>query len=162
MEELGGTVVESAWLGDGTAHQLICREGHRTRTIPSGVKQGQGICRHCAGKTWDVFYVVESTHHVKFGITSGDPRPRLRTHAKDGFTDERRVIRDLPGDFAPDLEAGVRLALADEGLKPVRGREYFPSAATPLILSIVDQACVSSLARSGTSTRRFCWTTTRT
>ncbi|MFF4961245.1 hypothetical protein ACFY2Z_30155 [Streptomyces sp. NPDC001222] len=140
VAELGGHVVEPAWLGDGTAHRLICREGHRTRTIPSGVKQGQGICRHCAGKTWDVFYVVESANHVKFGITSGDPRPRLRTHAKDGFTAELRVIRDLPGDLAPDLEAGVRLALADEGLKPVRGREYFPSAATPLILSIVDQA----------------------
>lgn len=139
VEELGGLVVEPAWLGDGTAHQLICREGHQTKTIPSGVKQGQGICRRCAGKTWDVFYVVESASHVKFGITSGDPRPRLRTHAKDGFTAELRVIRDLPGDFAHDLETSVRLDLADEGLKPVRGREYFPSAATPLILSIVDQ-----------------------
>lgn len=136
VEELGGAVLEPRWLGDGVPHRLICRDGHEVSTIPSGVKQGQGICRRCAGKTWDAFYVVEGPASVKFGITSGDPRPRLQTHARDGLTTQLLLEVNLPGDFAPGLETFIRLALADEGLVPVRGREYFPPEATPLILSI--------------------------
>lgn len=139
VEELGGTVLESNWRGDGVEYRLICRAGHQGKTIPSGVKQGQGICRRCAGKVWDVFYVVQDVERVKFGITSGDPRPRLRAHAADGYTTQVLVAPDLPGDLAPNLETFIRFALADEGVKPVRGREYFPISATPLILSIVEQ-----------------------
>ncbi|MFJ9123463.1 hypothetical protein ACIRJS_05220 [Streptomyces sp. NPDC102340] len=141
VEELGGTVDEPQWLGDGSRHRLTCREGHKGTTIPSGVKQGQGICRRCAGKIWDVFYVVQDPDagQVKFGITSGDPRPRLRYHSADGFRIPVRVIRDLPDDFAPDLETLIRFNLADQGVKPVRGREYFPISATPLVLSVVEQ-----------------------
>ncbi|WP_185303031.1 GIY-YIG nuclease family protein [Streptomyces finlayi] len=141
MQELGGTVDEPQWLGDGAPHRLSCREGHQCKTIPSGVKQGQGICRRCTGKVWDVFYVVQDlgTGCVKFGITSGDPRPRLRNHSAAGFRTQVRVVPDLPGDFAPNLENFIRLTLADECVKPVRGREYFPISATPLILSIAEQ-----------------------
>lgn len=139
VAELGGTVIERAWLGDGVAHRLVCREGHEGSTIPTSIKQGQGICRRCAGKIWDAFYVVQGPAIVKFGITSGNPRPRLQAHARDGLTVQALVITDLPGDFAPELETSIRLALADEGMRPVRGREYFPITATPLIVSIVKQ-----------------------
>lgn len=141
VEELGGTVVEPEWLGDGIPHWVICREGHDAKPAPTSVKQGQGICRRCTRKVWDVFYVLEDevAGHVKFGITSGDPRPRLRTHFGNGFKTERLVVRDLPGDFAPVLETSIRLALADAGVEAVRGREYFPISATGLILSIVQQ-----------------------
>lgn len=141
VEELGGTVLEPKWLGDGVHHRVICREGHDGTTIPSGVKQGQGICRRCRGMVWDVFYIVqdEDAGHVKFGISSGDPRPRLRTHASNGFKTVKLLEEGLPGNFAHDLETFIRLALADEGMKPVRGREYFEISATTLILAIAKE-----------------------
>lgn len=141
VEELGGRVIEPRWLGDGAPHRVVCSEGHEGSPIPSGVKQGQGICHQCRGMVWDVFYIVQDqgAGRVKFGITSGDQRPRLRTHAADGYTKVVRVETGLPGTFAHDLENSVRYALDDAGISPVRGREYFPISATPLILAIVQE-----------------------
>jgi hypothetical protein len=82
--------------------------------------------------------VVASDTTVKFGITSGDPRPRLSDHATAGFTEVVRVATGLPGALAPETEQAVKgaLALADE--KPVRGREYFHRDCLALILDIAD------------------------
>ncbi|BBC30035.1 hypothetical protein SGFS_013290 [Streptomyces graminofaciens] len=94
----------------------------------------------CAGKAWDVFYVVvdEINDTIKFGITSGDPRPRLGMHARDGFGDVVRLVEGLPGDLAPRLERAVLAALRDAREAPVRGREYFPAHVLPLVLDLVD------------------------
>lgn len=87
VAELGGDVLEPIWLGSGKPHRVLCSEGHECTPTPSAVQRGGGICRMCAGKRWDVFYVVtdEDANTVKFGVTSGDPRPRLKNHARDGF-----------------------------------------------------------------------------
>jgi hypothetical protein len=87
-----------------------------------------------------VFYVVadEINGTVKFGITSGDPRPRLGIHARDGFGSVVRLIEGLPGDLAPRMERAVRGALRDAREAPVRGREYFPSRVLGLVLDVVD------------------------
>jgi hypothetical protein len=140
VEELGGEVLELAWLGVNEPHLVICREGHQVRPRPTTVQQGQGICRWCMGKIWDAFYVVQDleTGIVKFGITSGSTRPRLRFHAKQGFTTVVRAVTGLPNDAAADLERTILVALAEAGESPVRGREYFPLSATELILSLVD------------------------
>ncbi|MFE6054501.1 GIY-YIG nuclease family protein [Kitasatospora sp. NPDC056446] len=140
VADLGGTVLEGAWLGSQEPHLLECADGHVTRVRPAGVQQGQGICRFCAGHAWDAFYVVtdDAAGQVKFGITSGDPRPRLRTHAAAGFTRVLRVMSDLPGEDAPELERAVLKALRAEGRAPVRGREYFGLAELPTVLAVVD------------------------
>jgi hypothetical protein len=101
----------------------------------------------CAGKTWDVFYVVIDEVHdtVKFGITSGDPRPRLGIHARNGFDSVVRLIECLPGDLALRLERAVRAALRDAREAPVRGREYFPARVLGLVLDVVDGWTASSV-----------------
>ncbi|MEV0556271.1 hypothetical protein AB0I27_22815 [Streptomyces sp. NPDC050597] len=87
-----------------------------------------------------MFYVVadEIADTVKFGITSGDPSPRLYDHARDGFDSVVRLIEGLPGDLAPRLERAVLAALRDAREMPVRGREYFPARTLGLILDVVD------------------------
>ncbi|MFE9855542.1 hypothetical protein [Streptomyces sp. NPDC005780] len=140
VKELGGEVLEPAWLGNVTPHRVRCSKGHETTPAPSSVQQGNGICRKCAGKVWDVFYVVADEVHdtVKFGITSGDPRPRLKTHGRDGFERVIRLVENLPGDLAPRLERVVLTALRDARESPIRGAEYFPARTLGLILDLVD------------------------
>lgn len=140
VKELGGEVLEPKWLGSVKPHKIRCSKGHEGSPMPGNVQRGDGICRTCAGKSWDVFYVVadEIDDTVKFGITSGDPRPRLGNHARDGFDTVIRLIKGLPSDLAPRLERAVRAALRDAKEEPVRGREYFPARTLGLILDVVD------------------------
>ncbi|MFJ9611634.1 hypothetical protein ACIRS1_35400 [Kitasatospora sp. NPDC101176] len=139
--ELGGEVLEPAWLGSATPHRIRCKEGHHSSPRPNDVTRGRGICRICAGRSWDAFYVVvdDAGDRIKFGITSGDPRPRLGNHARDGFERVVRLLTELPESFAPDLEREVKAVLARAGIEPVRGREYFDrSSAEAVILDVVD------------------------
>jgi hypothetical protein len=140
VAELGGEVVEPTWLGSITPHRVRCSAGHACSPTPNNVQQGGGICRECAGKAWDVFYVVadEINDTVKFGITSGNPRRRLARHARDGFESIVRLVEGLPGDLAPRLERAVLSALRDAREAPVRGREYFPARVLGLVLDVVD------------------------
>lgn len=140
VEELGGIVLEPTWRGCSVPHQVTCAAGHKSTPRPNGVLFGQGICRTCAGKTWDTFYVVVDAvnEHLKFGVTSGDSRPRLRDHARDGFDTVLRLATGLPGDAAPELERQILAALRDAGEHPVRGREYFPLQVQALVLDLVD------------------------
>lgn len=134
----GGTVIEPAWRGNKKPHRVVCPKGHECAVRPNNVQQGGSICRTCAYKVWDVFYVVanDSTGIVKFGVTSHDARARLRTHRTDGFD---RVLRTLTGvTDAFDLERAVLRALQAAGVIPTRGREYFDVSALPAILGIVD------------------------
>lgn len=140
LEELGATLLEPVYLGNHAPHRARCAEGHECRPTPGHVRQGVGICRLCAGKTWDVFYLVTDTAsgHLKLGITSGDPRPRLVDHERDGFDTVLRLATSLPGDVAPELERQILSALRDAGERPVRGREYFPPRVQALVLDLVD------------------------
>lgn len=140
VREMGGVVLEPVWLGKGKGHRIRCAQGHKSAPVPSDVQQGRGICRFCAGRTWDVFYVVadDSGEIIKFGITSGDPRPRLRHHARNGFDRVIRLVEGLPGDVAPRLERAVLAALHDAREPPVRGAEYFPMRSLSLVLDLVD------------------------
>ena len=138
LAELGATLLEPAWLGSQERHRAICAAGHACMPLPGSVAQGEGICRYCAGKTWDVFYVATSPIGVKFGITSGDPRPRLGNHAADGYRTVARLLTGLPGTMAPDIETAVLATLTLAGVKPVRGREYYDVGALAVVLDIVD------------------------
>lgn len=138
VAELGGITIEPAWLGNKKPHRVACAEGHRSLIRPNNVQQGGGICRTCAYKVWDVFYVVanDADAAVKFGITSYDPRARLRYHRSDGFD---RVIKTITGmPEAPDLERKILTSLRSAGVMAIAGREYFAMGALPFIMRIVD------------------------
>jgi hypothetical protein len=140
VAELGATFLEPKWLGNDKSHRIRCAAGHEVAPYPNSVHRGQGICRICAGHTWDSFYVVadEVNAILKLGITSGDPRPRLATHERAGLDRVLRVATALPQDVAPMLERQILSALRDAGERPVRGREYFPLRVQPLVLDLVD------------------------
>jgi hypothetical protein len=140
VAELGGTLLEPKWLGNNSPHRIRCAAGHEVAPHPGGVQRGQGICRICAGQVWDAFYVVadEVSELLKFGITSGDPRPRLEKHERAGFDTVLRLATSLPKDVAPELERNIRFALRDAGEQPAKGREYFPLRVQALVLDLVD------------------------
>lgn len=138
LAELGATPLYGKWLGSGRPHLVRCSAGHDCRPRPGDVLQGSGICHVCRGGVWDAFYVTASDVAVKFGITSGDPRPRLRAHARDGLTKVVRLTAALPDGVALSAERRVRAALALAGEKPVRGREYFDVSCLALILDVAD------------------------
>ena len=150
--ELGGTPLFGEWLGNNQPHHVVCVAGHDCYPYPAGVQQGEGVCRKCRGKLWDAFYVVEheDQHRVKFGVTSGDARPRLADHRVDGYRTVVRLLTGLPDGAAPDAERAVKAALAMAGEKPVRGTEYFDASCLALILDVAD----SWLAR-GTDTEDY-------
>ncbi|TXS63825.1 hypothetical protein [Streptomyces sp. sk2.1] len=75
---------------------------------------------------------------VKFGITSGDPRPRLRAHRRNGLDQVLRLFTGLPDGVARALENNIIAALRDAREEPIQGREYFSSRALPLILDLID------------------------
>jgi hypothetical protein len=137
VNDQGGTVL-GPWINSQTRVHVRCRAGHDSYPRPSHIQQGIGICAKCAGKIWDVFYIVTGTYSFKLGITSGDPRPRLYKHQIDGYTAAARLFTGLPDGVARSLEIRVLKDLATNGYKPVLGREYFGIEALPLVLSIVD------------------------
>lgn len=137
---LGGVVLEPAWLGANRPHRIRCAAGHLVETRPDRVGHGIGPCHECAGWTWNIFYLVTDVpkRRLKFGVTSGDPRTRLRKHAQSGY--RRRVLCTtfLRSGEALQLERTVRSALKDAGELPVQGREYFDISVEALVQDIAD------------------------
>ncbi|MGW2100355.1 hypothetical protein ACWCPX_22155 [Streptomyces olivaceoviridis] len=144
----GGMLLEP-YKNSAAKHLVRCANGHEVKQTPAHLVAGNALCRRCAYKEWDAFYVVvdEVNDLVKFGITSGSARRRLAQHEKDGFDVIVRVYEGLPGDMAPELEQNVLAALRDAGESPVRGREYFPARVLPIVLDLVDNhpACRSGV-----------------
>lgn len=134
----GGSVVEPGWLGNKKPHRVICEKGHECTVRPNNVQQGSSICRTCAYKVWDVFYVVvnDEACAVKFGVTSHDARARLRYHQADGFSRVIRTISDFPDAFP--LERAILAMLRASQTSPLRGREYYDIGALPAIIDAVD------------------------
>jgi hypothetical protein len=137
LAEFGATPLFDEWLGARTPHPVRCVNGHECRPYPNGVRKGDGICKRCSG-AWDVFYVVTGSAGVKFGITTGDPRPRLKAHRTDGYATVVRLVTDLAPGLALDTEDAVKAALALAGEKPIKGREYFDSSCLALVLDVAD------------------------
>lgn len=140
LARFGGTLLETKWLGSTTPHRVLCVAGHLCKPRPSAVQQGQGICRGCASKEWDVFYVVKNADEglIKFGITSGNPRPRLQDHSRDGYRSVVRILTKLPDGFARSIEQAAIVALRRVGERPAKGREYYNARATGLVLDVAD------------------------
>lgn len=139
VAELGGTVLGS-WATIHVPILVRCPDGHEVTPVPNMVIRGQGLCRFCKGKAWDVFYVVQDELNdvIKFGITSGSPKQRLAVHERDGFDQVVRLHADLPDCVAPWLERAIISALRDAREEPVRGREYYRARVLPVVLDLVD------------------------
>ncbi|MFF4146877.1 hypothetical protein ACFY0A_37380 [Streptomyces sp. NPDC001698] len=135
-----GWIITGTYVNAATPIAMICEHGHECAPWPTSVLSGNGSCRTCAGKQWDVFYVVRNgeADEVKFGITSGDPRPRLGRHARAGYREVIRLRTGLPDTVAPDLERDLLTALHGAGERPIAGREYFPGRALAAVLAFVD------------------------
>jgi hypothetical protein len=146
LKDLGAVPLYETWRGTHEPHRVRCSGGHDCAPSPSDVLQGHGVCRYCVGKDWDAFYVVTSGQVVKFGVTSGNPNPRIRAHANQGYSSIVRLATGLPGTRAPDTERAVMAALALSGEKPVRGREYFDISCLALILDVADSWLSDALA----------------
>lgn len=140
IRQLGGRVLEKVWLGVGVPHRVICPRGHMATVRPNSIQRGQGPCRRCVGKVWDVFYVVSGYKGVKIGITSGSPKHRLGVHNRDGYPHVVRVLENMPEGQAARLERVCLSALSDAGIEPIRGREYFAADpdVTPIVIDIAD------------------------
>lgn len=135
----GGIVLER-YQNSSHRHRSRCAKGHEVRQTPAHLVAGGPLCRRCAYREWDVFYIVmdEVNDVIKFGITSGKPSRRLGEHAKDGFDQVVRLHTALPDDVAPWLERAIISALRDAREEPVRGREYYRSRVLPVVLDLVD------------------------
>lgn len=140
VAEQRGTVLEDKWLGARIPHLCQCVNGHKCRPVPDHVQRGGGICLTCAGKEWNVLYVVRNpvARCVKFGITSRDGRQRLYQHNAAGYTEIISVKVELPEGLARYIEQKIRDVLSVVGAKPVRGREYFSEDYLALILNEID------------------------
>ena len=139
LAQMGATLLEPEWLGVGTPHRVRCALGHIGTPRPTHVLRGGGPCKFCTHNgDWDTFYVVTGRSAVKFGITTGDPRPRLRSHNRAGLTEVVRLVAGLPEMTALNAEREVRAALALAGESPLRGREYFDVSCLALILDVAD------------------------
>lgn len=116
---------------------IRCAKGHLCSPRPDDIKQGQGICQQC-WYDWTTFYVLINPRQgwIKFGVTSDDPRPRLKTHRAAGYTDIVRILRELPDAFA--LERHIIATMRDADIRAVHGREYFDLSALALVLDLVD------------------------
>jgi hypothetical protein len=56
IERLGGTVMETQWLGSGSPHHVTCLNGHECHPRPDNVRDGTGICKLCNKLIlWDEF-----------------------------------------------------------------------------------------------------------
>lgn len=135
-----GAVMLEPYRGAHTPVRVLCARGHHCRPRPANVRIGHSVCGECAIREADALYVVrdEENDVVKIGITSGDPRPRLGVHARDGLDEVLRLHVGLPRGVAVELERTILAALRDAREEPVRGREYFHSRALALVLDLVD------------------------
>lgn len=140
IAELGGVCLYVSWQGVMSPHHIRCKNGHDCYPNPNSVKNGQGICRICAVGADDIFYIVRNPDDgtVKFGITQKDPRPRMRDHRRDGYSEVIRIVGELPEGDPRDIERNIIHALRDAGIKPVKGREYYPSEAFALIMDVAE------------------------
>ncbi|MEU3724310.1 hypothetical protein [Streptomyces sp. NPDC031705] len=138
--------------------RLCCIAGHLTSVaINTGLKR-ELLCARCSGASVrpepTVYYVVTDGAIVKPGISSGDGRGRLDTHrSQHGLGQVRRLITDLPVGAARDIERHVLDCLADQGIRPVMGSEYFDAAQIDRVLELADGWFAANLPN-------FPWTVT--
>ncbi|MFI0532336.1 hypothetical protein ACH3XX_20100 [Streptomyces scabiei] len=136
----GGVVLEPSWMGHKTPHRVRCSSGHEVTPSPANVGQGGGICRICRVQHDAVYLVMDPVaKRCKFGITSGDSRPRLSAHRRGGYTRLLLAFEGLPEGVAWDVESGLRRRLPAIGHQPVQGFEHMPLKSLALLMMELGQ-----------------------
>lgn len=138
LAKLGAVPLEDVWRGSGAAYRVRCSRGHEISVRPINAQRQGSLCRACSDRAWTTLYVVRDADVVKIGITSADPSIRLQAHARGGLSDVVRLHTGLPEGTAPEIERMTLAALRDAREEPVRGKEYFPARALPLVLDVID------------------------
>jgi hypothetical protein len=105
------------------------------------------MCGQCAGNIWDAFYVVTGDGIVKLGITSGDSRPRLNDHARDGYSEVLFLKTSLPDGLARYAEKTILRELEERDVYPWKGNEYFESEDQDLILALTGKYMSDSFVK---------------
>jgi hypothetical protein len=141
VSDQGAVVLEQRWLGANEPHRCLCAKGHECSPRPTSVQQGSGVCRICSWTAQNVLYLVRDVPkgRVKFGITNGDGRSRLRDHRRAGYAEVCCLATGLPEHLAALTEQKIKLALAMVDARPVRGTEYFSDEYLPLIENEIAQ-----------------------
>ncbi|MCX4573562.1 hypothetical protein OHB41_10285 [Streptomyces sp. NBC_01571] len=72
------------------------------------MQRGSGICRVCSSRATVLYVVVDDCADVlKFGITTGNPKIRLRHHRRDGHRRAARIHTGLPEGAALEIERAL-------------------------------------------------------
>ncbi|MFI5943908.1 hypothetical protein ACIBCB_27210 [Streptomyces uncialis] len=135
------------------AVRLCCVAGHLTSVSINNALKRALLCVRCAGAGIrpepTVYYVVAGEAMVKPGISSGDGRGRLDTHRSQHSLDQvRRLITDLPIGAALNVERHVLSGLADQGVRPVMGFEFFDAVHIDRVLALADEWFAANLPNS--------------
>lgn len=142
----GATLLEP-YRGAKIPHRIRCAIGHISYPTWSNVNRGSNPCGACAGKAWDVTYVVinERAERVKYGISAGSGGMRLGDHRRAGYDKVLRLHVGLPEMKARYIEQACRRALDAANVLPVKGREYYPLGALSVVLHGYDAAMNSDV-----------------
>jgi|ERR1035437_4130535 hypothetical protein len=142
---LGAMLLWDIWNGSRTKHQIQYQNGHIGWIWPSNINSGCGCCRLCAGREWDVFYLVHDPimNHFKLGVTSNDPDPRLSTHKRDSFYKLLYLILNVD---ARELETQLLDFLSKSDYLPYRGNEYFSDDSLDSLLKELEAYGLENVA----------------
>jgi hypothetical protein len=153
IKSIGGTVLEESWKGSDKPHRCICPNGHECWPYPSNIRNGEGMCGQCAGKMWDVFYIVTGDSLVKLGITSDNPQSRLDDHASYGLCEILFLKTSLPDGLARYAEKSILRELSERDVIPWKGNEYFEQCDQDLILALTGKYMSDSFVKRWESKR---------
>ncbi|KQX50976.1 MULTISPECIES: hypothetical protein [unclassified Streptomyces] len=122
---------------------IACVAGHLSSVVVSAAVKRGTLCARCSGRDHPeptVYYVATGGGMVKPGISSGDGRGRLDTHrVTHGIDRTRRLVTGLPVGVARSVEGHVLDRLALEGVRPVRGYEYFGAEHADRVMALADE-----------------------
>jgi hypothetical protein len=62
----------------------------------------------------------------------------LAAHRRAGFDEVVRLMTDLPGIVAPEIESAILATLALAEVVPVKGWEYYDISALAIVLDVAD------------------------
>jgi formylmethanofuran dehydrogenase subunit E len=128
LEESGATLIEPVWLGSAKPHRVICAVGHECSPRPQNIKNGQGICRTCAGKDP---VLSEARFHARLS----DLGATLLESAWLGSAIPHRVICAAGHECSPrpnHVNAGHGICITCAGKDPVVAEASFHKRLTEL------------------------------
>jgi hypothetical protein len=127
LAELGATLLEPEWLGNGMPHRVRCKNGHECKPRPSNVaKPGRGVCRICAGKDSATAEAAFRSRLTELGATLLEPKWL-------GISAAHRILCAAGHESAPrpgNVSQGRGICRRCAGLSSVDSQAAFRRAVT--------------------------------